>query len=316
MKTIATLVLINLFITFIILGSIEFGLRAFSNDINLQSTDKELLKSGMYGESFGLKPLSKGESFGAVIQSDSFGFRKSSVPVKSDSNSILIIGDSVTMGVGVDSDSTFVGKMALLLENKDVGLLNFSLIGYNIYDYFNTIKYATENYNFKKCVIFYCLNDLTNDSKIIGAESKTILSDVLKFLKSNSYLYMWAKSTFADRQMAFYEFESDNYQVEKNITEFEVKLQEIKSLLSNKELQIVILPYEYQLRMEIPDLSIQDRIKSILQKNEIEFFDLFEQLKESEIESEKLYLYADGLHFSNLGHRKIAKILSDENLLN
>lgn len=307
--------LINLVLSIIILIALELGLRIFHDGINLQSTDNQLIELNKYGSSFGLIENARGESFGIEIESDKYGFRKSSVPAKSDSNSILIFGDSVTMGIGVESDSTFVGRLAENLYDQDIGILNFSLIGYNIFDYVNTLEYSNNEYDFDKILLFYCLNDSGYESNISEVKDIGFMKSILKFLKSNSYLYIWIKNTFTDRQKAYFDFELENYSDAKRMKKLKESFKKIKEKSKNKDLYIIILPYEYQLRSDVPDLTIQKKLKGIFQDLDIKFFDPFVYFRNSGFDSKELYLYGDGLHFSEKGHRLMYKYISDNILM-
>jgi hypothetical protein len=309
------LILINLATTIVILILLEIGLRIFHDGINLQSTDNQLIELDKYGSSFGLKENSIGESFGVNLESDKYGFRKSSIPAKSDSNSILIFGDSVTMGIGVESDSTYIGRLADELSENGIGLLNFSLIGYNIFDYINTLKYSNKNYRFNKILLFYCLNDSGFESNIGQVKEIGFVKSSLKFLKSNSYLYLWIKNTFTDRKKAYYDFELQNYSDIERMNKLKDSFLEIKDLAGQKQISVVILPYEYQLRNDSNDQTIQRKLKNILDEIEIEYYDAYRFLKNSNFESNELYLYGDGLHFSELGHKLMYEFISEEILI-
>jgi len=77
-----------------------------------------------------------------------------------------------------------------------------------------------------------------------------------------------------------------------------------KSDKFNIDFLVVILPYEYQLRMgghKAPQLLL----KSFFEKNSIKFLDLYEDF--ALLNSEAYFLYGDGMHLSSLGHETVAK---------
>jgi len=91
---------------FLILLS-ELLVRQFNKSQTTQGTTKQILADSLYYDSPGLKPLSIGKSNGATVIVDDYGFRKCNKNISKESKSWLLIGDSVTMGIGIDSDSTY-----------------------------------------------------------------------------------------------------------------------------------------------------------------------------------------------------------------
>lgn len=309
MMKLAKLIFINFLVSATVFIAWEFALRIFHNGINLQSTDRKIIKANMYGDSFGLIPNSKGKSFGIEVKADKYGFRKSSTDAIIDTNSILLIGDSVTFGVGIDADSTFAGKIANDLRAQGVGVMNFSLLGYNIDDYENIYKYADKNYEFQYSIIFYCLNDFGFADQIDNVKELGLIKKTLEFLRSNSYLYLWLKANLTDREKAYFEFDNAQYKDDAISKSIKNKFEAIKSIREKSDPIVIILPYEYQLRSAVPDLSAQNKLKTILDDVGLQYYDPYDFLRSSGIESNQLYLYADGLHFSKKGHKIIYNYL-------
>ena len=75
--------------------------------------------------------------------------------------------------------------------------------------------------------------------------------------------------------------------------------------------EIILLPYEYQLREEYSTLEMpQEKIKKSFENIGIKkVLDPYDEFKFSGIESKNFYLYADGIHFSKLGHKKLFQYL-------
>ena len=93
------------------------------------------------------------------LNTDKYGFRIPSKDFKYKySSSILVLGDSVSFGVGVDESKTFVG----ILRNKiNLNIYNASVAGHNIIDYSNLIKDYNQTFkDISKVIVFICLNDV------------------------------------------------------------------------------------------------------------------------------------------------------------
>jgi lysophospholipase L1-like esterase len=313
-------VLYNLLVVGIALILMEILVRFFLPQIQPQGTDRFILNETEYGNPVGLKPNSTGISNGKLVEVDKYGFRSTSVTIDTSKICWLFLGDSVTMGIGVDGDSTFAG----ILQNKfeNINILNPSVIGWSVNEYLTAAKFfIVENrYNFKlsEVVLFYCLNDLyTGDLalEMPGGDIRTIFGDALRFLRMNSRLYIFIKNVFSDRSKAYFEYDNQFYNnTNELLTNAVKKINDINSVCADKGIKfiVVILPYEFQLRKEClltPHKFISDKLNSLRIKNysAIDFF-------KKELPSREYYLYADGIHFSGKGHRVLADSL--ERILN
>jgi hypothetical protein len=229
---------------------------------------------------------------------------------------ILLPGDSATMGIGVENDSTFAGLLNILL--KDAIVYNSALIGYSSEDYLNiTQNFLDDKYNklgITDIFIFWCLNDIYSNfpDKDSPEYKHDLVKQITGFLSKNFKLYHFIKNSFSDRPKDYFEYDKSFY-IETN---FQFKnsihnLEKIDSIASSKNLNLIIflLPYEYQLRkyftkgIFIPQELMKKKLKNTI--NEIT--DLRKAFDSTEKDFKKFYLYGDGIHFSDAGHRVIAK---------
>jgi lysophospholipase L1-like esterase len=304
----------------LILLFLEFSVRLFVPEIQLPGTQRSIIQDSVFSDSPGLFPSSRGLSKGVLKSTDLSGFWKySSV---NDSLSILFLGDSVTMGIGTENDSTFPG----LIHNSLSGfhILNPSLIGYSSRDYLNIVTdliVEKENYHqIKSVFLFWCLNDIYDNHSIQNApgfDSDNLFGSVMVLIRNNSKLYLFLKKHFTDRPAAYFRHDQQFY--ESNDPDFRSAVDQIlsiKSLLEKREvdLKVILLPYEYQLRNSgnYTLSSPQDTLSMALKNNDISSFDLIPAIHEKNIVSEKLYQYGDGIHFSDKGHSIVAEILLQE----
>ncbi|MBN1781234.1 hypothetical protein JW948_08930 [bacterium] len=300
----------------------EVSVRIFNPDIRPQGTDRDLIADSLCFDSAGLKPFSHGKSNGAMVEVDRFGFRKYRTRIDTNKASWLLLGDSVTMGIGVEADSTFAGLLSG--AGDSINILNPSLIGYDIEDYVNVFNFFVikneHHFTFERVILFWCLNDIYPDLEDIqtpGGKLRSLIPDILQYLRTNSRSFFYLKSIVFDRPKSYYLFDQSFYQSgNSDLLNALNRIIEIhRSCEENHiDFNIVLLPYEYQLRQPnqkniwLP----QDVMKDGLKTSDILIFDFRDHIV-SGTDAKKLYLFGDGNHFSNYGHRMIAKSLGPFN---
>ena len=86
-----------------------------------------------------------------------------------------------------------------------------------------------------------------------------------------------------------------------------------KAKKRNIQFEIVLLPYEYQLRKKESQMLLpQTLLSKDLTLSGVTCYDLYPYLSEqTDIDYKSIYLFADGIHFSNKGHRMISNFFSD-----
>ncbi len=252
----------------------------------------------------GLMPNSSGEFFGKEIYTDEHGFRQMNTPAIYD-ESWLFLGDSITFGVSIDTHQIFPQMIQNAFPRTKIW--NTAVVGYSTLSYLDVVDVLLRDHDdIEKVVLFFCLNDvyrnLSLNPRILSTKKK-----VLFFLKSNSKLYLLLKKSFFDRskKLALYDiglYKEGNSDIDKHLN----AIVRIKSKLdkSNIEFLVVILPYEYQLRVGGLK-SPQDLLRRFFAKQNIESLDLYDDF--ALLNSEDCFLYADPMHLSSLGHQIVAK---------
>jgi hypothetical protein len=312
MKKKIILVLGNVLIFLILLAVLELLTRIFVPEINLSGLDKRMLKDNVYYSSRGFVPNATGINYGFTFRTDNTGFCKYAHNHKG-AKKILYLGDSVTMGIGVDEDSTFAG---IINNNSDTVVLNPALIGYARQDYLNIIKkLIVEQKNglqVSGVCLFWCLNDVYNfypESTTPEIKPKGIFGAVLGFVKNNFKLFYFIKNTFTDRAKSYYLYDEQFYSPDNKLFNESISdLDQISGILKNAGIpfEVFLLPYEYQIREGIkkPQKLFKD---SLLVRN-IAVNDLIPVFAKQN-NSKELFLYGDGIHLSNKGHRLVAEYL-------
>ena len=318
MKKILFLILYNIIAVLLILAAIELSVRIFSDDIVTQGTDKNLLKENAFGITPGLKANSEGYVFGEKVEVDENGFLKNKCKgVKKKKRKVLFFGDSVTMGVGVDSDSSFAARLQHYYCDS-IEIDNLSLIGYNVNDYSRIVHGLSQQNKLKEyddVVFFFCINDNFLYTNADAAAKETLVTKFENFLLSHSYLYVWCVKSMSDASAEYYQNDKKYYYDDAALDNLELRLSQIKSNLHCK-VQVIALPCEYQMRENYYEQNTpQDVLRIFTKKYHFSFHDCKAFASQTKGDTKELFLYADGIHFSNEGHRAFSSYLIDNKLL-
>ena len=300
---------------------LEAGTRIFKPEINFQDTERALLRENAFGRTYGWEPNASGVCFGKRVYIDEHGFRQLSSP-QSYQDSWLLLGDSVTFGVGVETKDTFA--QLLQDEHPEARVWNTAVIGYDTRNYRDVFDHMMKDEhalkNLRRVLLFFCLNDvdlgeqLEKDLGNYPARSK-FTESLLSFLRQHSKLYILAKNNFSDRSKFYF---TQDYQL---YTEKRAGFDEAMSILSemnaylherNIDFTVVILPYEYQLRTrEEQNLLPQKRLTAYFAEKGIAYIDAYDYFAREGGDVKDDYLYADFGHFSKKGHRLVFNLLKE-----
>jgi lysophospholipase L1-like esterase len=319
MKKYAFIILINIAAVIFLFLLLEICIRIFVPEIKLSGTSSNLIVDSLYNDSPGIKSNTSGYSGGAVKQTNGYHAWKYNNPISSNKRKLLFLGDSVTMGICVENDSTFGG---IINNGSDgVSIINPSLIGYSSRDYVNVFDHLVKrdelNLKFSSVVIFWTLNDTYSnypDNKSPGISSNGILNRIVDFFRRNSKAYHFLKNLVSDRPRAYYEYDRQFY--DKSNPLFLNAVQNIDSIASacdslNINFLLVLLPYEYQIRnsRQAGIFLPQDILKDNVNIRSSRILDLREIFDDQSGDSGAFYLYGDGIHFNERGNSYIAGFL-------
>jgi lysophospholipase L1-like esterase len=309
------LVAINLLLVALLLLAIEGCVRVTHPRIGPAAMDAGLVAPARFGSTPGLQPEAKGQVYGAEVAVDAHGFIAYTAPQRR-APVWLFLGDSVTMGIGVPSDSTFAGRLAA--EVDTAAIRNPSLIGYGAADYVAVLRGLVSggHQDVRRVTVFWCLNDAQD--RAAGAQDpdaglRRRAGAALLFLQRYVYTYQWAKATLADRPMvyflhdrAFYEGDAFTYAAE--------HLRDLKTVADSAgvRLDLVVIPYEAQVRPDAPAHALhpQRRLAEAAAELDLRLIDAAEAFHGADRPS-ALFRYGDGIHLSTEGHARLAHFLRD-----
>lgn len=315
---------INVLVVVGLLLLIEGCVRVMNPEIRPLGMDGALVADSVYGDAPGPRPLASGVSNGARFQVDADGFWIYGARRDSTAAAWLLLGDSVTMGVGVEPDRTFAGRIAA--ARPDLRVANPSLVGHSVQDYAEILADLVDRREpLERVTLLWCLNDIYTRGAGAGSPDaereattdpdqrvRRITGPVLGFLHRHIYTYQWLKSVALDRPRRYFEYDSALYESEQ-FNAASRYLGEISTLCDEENLrcEIVLLPYEYQLRAaaSVDVFRPQQRIRSRAEALNLPVVDAAPYLLENGARSTELYLYGDGIHFSERGHELLAEFI-------
>ncbi len=314
MKRITAFIVINGLAVLLMLLALEGLVRLAAGDrVNFQGTSAGLYQDSVYQESGGWKAGAEGVAFGASVHINTLGMRGPELRITPAKRIILLLGDSVLFGVGVEQDSTIPARLQARFAADSLLLLNTSVIGYSLWDYRNVLEYWLERVQPEQVILFYTLNDIyRGQPKLMAHRQVRLLEAMLSFLRNHSKAYLWLKDRLMDRAAKFFQYDYDMYRDPQQLDRVRRAFRALDSLSREHQqgLEVVLLPYRRQFAPETPDPWLPQReIGKILEELAIPYRDARKAFAGKE-RIEEFYLFGDAMHFSARGCREIAEFIS------
>lgn len=298
----------------------ELTVRCLLPAINYQDTDARLLNR-LSNAGYQWRPGASGYCFGEFVHIDESGCRRLDFQKDSDVT-WLVLGDSVAFGVGVPACETFVGRVERALP--EVHLRNASVVGMNLDGQLARAReLLTSDPSIRRVTLFYCLNDLedvsgnldtlaANETRSVAdlsSEHGSVSERVRGFLRSRSKLYLLLKGQLTDRSQTYFWCDYARYTNAGGATLVGLDRIEAMSRLAARHgsrFEVVLLPYEYQLRAGRDELwGPQRQLSAFLSERGITCHDARDWF-DPQLDSRQWFLYGDPMHLSSAGHRQIA----------
>jgi lysophospholipase L1-like esterase len=320
-----------------LLLSFEIAVR-YATDINFLGISANLFSPGRFGPSRGNASNVHAISFGEDVYTDANGFRVPS-PMYTYSNSaerhLLIVGDSIAFGVGVDEPLTFPGLLRQLGSNRGWNVYNTAVIGYDIEDYLNVVRALLDRQPITKVLLFYCLNDISSQSaRRLDAANEPkaraladrfspveLATTVNEFLRERSKLFLYLKGTLTDPSARYFFADHANYKGPDDTWRKLEPLGRLTEELQKREIGILVIicPYEYQLRRGVEmaegqsDIFLPQRtVGAYLDSRGIPYRDATNHfVAHAYGNGARFFLAFDPMHFSVEGHRAMFYLVSD-----
>jgi len=268
-------------------------------------------------------------AFSKKVFTDKFGFRapNKNFTYNESNSSVLIIGDSVSFGVGVEEQNTFVGALRNNFEN--LNFFNSSVSGYNLKIYPEIVKKNKNLSALTEVIFFLTLNDLSFEKTVFKEneinqnikffnkfKSNRYFVKLNFFLRSKSVFYMWIKGIISkpsERHFYHMYLMYQDVSISEKLSKEIMKLKKVTEK-NNLKLSIIVLPYEFQTRVENCNsyfLKPQHKIRNTLISLNIKFMDYTEIFCSYEKPS-VLFLKHDPVHLSPEGHMLVFNLLKKD----
>ena len=318
------IIFINFLIAISIIFFFEVSIRLL-DIVELQGYDDQ----AFYSENGVIhsKPNNSFKVYGIRSKTDKNGFR---IPINNFSytdnkKSTLVLGDSVTFGVGIKEKNTFVGILRNSLAGSNI--YNTAIFGHNIRSYLYILKKNHKQFKdeINQVIIFLCLNDIVPYQGTIFEKNKVNNNDfqniIIKnslainlniFLRERSALFVLLKGILTNPTERHYNYMRSLYDNEKNLVEFEKNVKEITDYMIKNDLnyKYVLLPYAHQVRNNCQKelLKPQEIIESIFNNQNIILKNYTYELCKSNNKND-LFIKYDPVHLSRYGHKYISDLV-------
>lgn len=259
-----------------------------------------------------------------TISSNSLGFR--SPEIDQSKKQIVILGDSVTWGFGVNDTETFPYYLDKLVSDSGYQASNLAVSGYGIDQYYLFLKRHINKFNNLKTVVLviFTRNDLANTASnccygkrkplFIVKNNDLILTNnnihkyCLRNLISNSF-FLGKFVPYKGKVGNFLSFISgDKILTEQSAQEVSAfLLQKTYDLVSshNAKLLVVLSPEKSDLKEKSRFLKWFESLLNNTKLENLSYLDYIEILKHNQKELDSIYL--DEGHYTKTGNMLLAK---------
>ena len=250
------------------------------------------------------RPSSQATLMGVSIRTNADGFRDDEYPVaKGDRRRIMFLGDSLTLGWGVEKEQTFEHLLeARLNAITPTEIINLGIGNYNTTQELNLFIDKGAKYDPDQVVLFYFINDaepVPQKSRFPGLGNYRIVTFYWSRLKA-------LKARLSD-STGFKEYYSGLYREgSEGWARSKAALLQLKQLSREQgfDLRVVLLP-EFH---ELVDYTFSKEhaiVTDFLRANEIPVLDLAPKFR-NEREPQTLWVSMDDAHPNARAHRMIA----------
>jgi len=282
-----------------------------------------------------LNPGGSGKYRGGYASLDEHGLRnKLDYQALKRKNRILVIGDSVAFGMGVNDDEVFVHHLNNIYKKVDVGFVNLSYPG--LQTEWLRVQLAKHHQRFVPyigIIWLYNINDARLNQEFKDLSNEAINDDyyskgpnaaenfIWPYLKSPTLL-KYVLSDFNDLIIKanaknnvawkdYYEMCQQSYDVtsQKAITEKRY-IQQIINWCEEAKIPLAFVLVPYTDQFKDGRVGPQKFIKSILSENNIPFLDLMPAFARQQKPIEEYYLPNDHGHFNAEGNKLVASEIS------
>ncbi|MFA5093607.1 MAG: SGNH/GDSL hydrolase family protein [Candidatus Omnitrophota bacterium] len=262
-----------------------------------------------------LIPNAVGKSYGQTIKINSQGLRDTEHDYrrKYPLLRIAILGDSFTMGVGIEDIQDIYPKI-IEKELPGVEVINLGVGGYNTDQEINFFKTEGIKYHPDLVILMFFINDnqaMLADIPGMQKLEKYHILQIRELLRKNIYMLKYAKELTSLAIQTYFKPEAPEKipsvlaykECLGQITNFSPYLK-----AKNSKLIVFLLP-EIENFKNYRYTQVHDYIRTNLAKNGIICYDLLPDFKALELDSEDLWVSRQNHHLNKLGQRYLAQFV-------
>lgn len=279
------------------------------------------------------RPSQKAFTIDKPFVTNSMGFRdEREVPVQKDGEfRILALGDSMTVGLGVSAEDTYVRQLEKRLEprNAPIRVINGGVGCYGTWQEVDVLKEKGSQVKPDVVTLAFYWNDLyTRPAKVVplpidqsGEQQDASLKYLRVFKRSRVLLFLrerwasfsntrWPTFDWTHRDMIFKGLTSPY--LEQAYSDVGTSIEEFKSLQEGKNFVPVLVIFPMPLQVQQPDsppTHMQQRIGAIAKKAGLRTLDLLPAMRQAYAEMPDMYIPWDHEHLSPRGHKVVAEAL-------
>ena len=257
------------------------------------------------------RPNAESDGLEAKIRTNRYGFRDYDYEYMArpaETFRIAFIGDSVTLGFGVESQDVFVERFASyaaeIRSDQNIQPMNFGIDGYNTIQIYELLKTKALDFEPNKVVYVMCFNDFDFEQSAGGK--------VRYFRKPNSFILEKIESLYRE----FRGIDFNLWHFRKNKEQIFNTIFDMKKFLNsqNIDFQIIILPIfmfkDSDKSFDSYPLSeMHVEVKQFLIESNIDSFDFLDVLEFQDRPPE--YFARDLWHPNKEGHDFFARRMLD-----
>jgi lysophospholipase L1-like esterase len=251
------------------------------------------------------RPNAEAHLMGVDVSINSDGFRDQEYPVERSNNyRIVVLGDSLTFGWGVEQDESYEYLLeGMLSETRPTEMINTGHGNYNTSQQVALFKEKGLKYNPDKVVVFYFIND---------AEVTPVRSKWTWVSRSRAVTFLWSRMrgllSRGSSGQTFESFYTDLYEDDQpGFITMKDAFIELRGITEQRgiELQVIMIPELHNL-VEYPFAAEYGKVSGFLENNDIAVIDLTESFAGYE-DAVGLWVALDDAHPNALAHRMIAE---------
>jgi len=256
--------------------------------------------------------LEKGEGYPPNEETNVDGLRDVTRPVETREGlrRIVVLGDSVVFGHGLESSQAFpqLLEASLRASGRDVDVFNLALPGWSTRQERLAYERIARKYKPNAVILAVCLNDLA-ELQINLTKPPTYLLALFKRSAAVRLALGASRREIGAVEELFRDPDSARVK-----SAFDLFFQEARALRDEvvkdgASFQVVVFPFRFQLEPKAPPPTVQERIAAFGARERLPVFDVLPDLKAGKSPTQ---LFLDYDHFSEAGHVRVAQLLDRE----